>query len=272
MTAGARAGALLLAALAAAACSGPRQRFLDVATTTSVQNSGLLEMLLPHFTGATVRVHAAGSGRSLEMMADGIVDVVITHAPQTEARLLTAHPGWLYRKLAHNRFVIVGPPGDPARVAGALDAIDAFRRIAGAPVTFVSRGDASGTHEREQALWQEAGVTPDAARLIVSGRGMALTLRHAQERQGYTLADEATYRQLEHQLDLVVLSAGDPRLLNTYAVVHPPAHQLAEAFTEWLTRGDGRARIAAYQIEGRPAFTIWPAGCPDERPDLLPCA
>jgi tungstate transport system substrate-binding protein len=270
MTAGARAGALLLAALAAA-CSGTRQQFLDVATTTSVQNSGLLEALLPHFTAATIRVHAAGSGRSLEMMADGIVDLVITHAPQTEARLLMEHPGWLYRKLAHNRFVIVGPPDDPAGVGEATDAIDAFRRIARAPVTFVSRGDASGTHEREQALWQEAGVTPGEARLIVSGRGMALTLRHAQERRGYALADEATYWQLQHQLDLVVLSAGDPRLLNTYAVVHPPADPLAEVFTEWLTRGDGRARIAAYQIEGRPAFTIWPAGCPDERPDLLPC-
>jgi len=262
---------LLLAALAAAACSGPRQRFLDVATTTSVQNSGLLEMLLPHFTGATVRVHAAGSGRSLEMMADGIVDVVITHAPQTEARLLTAHPGWVYRKVAHNRFVIVGPSDDPARVGEASGAIDAFRRIASAPVTFVSRGDASGTHEREQVLWQEAGVTPGDTRLIVSGRGMALTLRHAQERRAYTLADEATYWQLERQLDLVILSAGDPRLINTYAVVHPPGNPLAEAFTQWLTRGDGRARIATYQIEGRPAFAIWPPGCADDRPELLPC-
>ncbi len=267
-----RVSLTLLAVLLAAAACGPRQQFIDVATTTSVQNSGLLEVLLPHFTGATVRVHAAGSGRALQMMADGIVDLVITHAPATEARALAEHPGWRYQKLAYNRFVIVGPAADPARVGQAPDALEAFRRIAAAPATFVSRGDESGTHERELALWQEAGAAPDQARLIISGRGMALTLRHAQERQGYTLSDEATFWQLERQLDLVVLAAGDARLLNTYAVIHPPDQPLADAFSGWLTRGDGRTRLGAYEIEGRPAFTAWPDGCPGERPDLMPCA
>ena len=150
-----------------AGCSRSSERApaLDVATTTSVQNSGLLEALLPHFTDATVRVHAAGSGRSLEMLADGIVDLVISHAPETETRYLADHPGWLYRKLAFNRFVIVGPRADPAMIRQAGDALEAFRRIAGAPVTFVSRGDSSGTHERELMLWKAAGVTPLPERL-----------------------------------------------------------------------------------------------------------
>jgi tungstate transport system substrate-binding protein len=256
-----------------AACSGSAERppTLDVATTTSVQNSGLLEALLPHFTDAIVRVHAAGSGRSLEMLADGIVDVVISHAPETEARYLADHPDWLYRKLAFNRFVIVGPRDDPAGIRQAGDALEAVRRIAGAPVTFVSRGDSSGTHERELMLWKAAGVAPPPERLLVSGRSMAVALRHAQERQGYTLSDEATFWQLERQLDLVVLFDGDARLLNTYAVVHPPGSQAADRFIHWLTRGAGRQRIDAYRVQERVAFTVWPSRCPDDTPVLQPC-
>src|SRR5687768_2882430 len=151
--------ALVCLAAAIAACSTVERGTLDLATTTSVQNSGLLEALLPHYGEATVRVHAAGSGRSLEMLADGVVDLVISHAPEAETRYLAEHRDWQYRKLAYNRFVVVGPSNDPANVRNATDALDAFRRIAGAPVTFVSRGDQSGTHEREQMLWKAAGVT-----------------------------------------------------------------------------------------------------------------
>jgi tungstate transport system substrate-binding protein len=255
------------------ACAGSAERAvtLDLATTTSVQNSGLLEALLPHFRQATVRVHAAGSGRSLEMLADAVVDIVISHAPDTEGRYLADHPGWRYRKLAFNRFVIVGPKNDPAAVREATDAFDAFRRIAAEPVTFVSRGDSSGTHEREQMLWKTAGVMPRADRLLVSGRSMAVALRHAQERQGYTLSDEATFWQLEPQLDLVLLFAGDARLLNTYAVVYPRGNEVADALTEWLTRGPGRERIDRFRAQGRIAFTVWPLGCPDYAPTVPLC-
>src|ERR671911_1581246 len=141
-------------------CAPATRPALDIATTTSVQNSGLLDSLLPHFAPAQVRVHAAGSGRSLEMLADGVVDLVISHAPETETRYLATHADWRYRKLASNWFVIVGPKDDPARVRDAADALDAFRRIAAAPVPFVSRGDESGTHEREQGFWRSAGVAP----------------------------------------------------------------------------------------------------------------
>ena len=254
-----------------AACTPATRPTLDIATTTSVQNSGLLDHLLPHFEPAQVRVHAAGSGRSLEMLADGVVDLVISHAPEAEARYLATHPDWRYRKVASNWFIIIGPRDDPARVRDAADVLDAFRRIAAAPVPFVSRGDESGTHEREQTFWRATGVTPAPGRLIVSGRGMALALRHADEINGYALSDEATFRQLQPQLDLVAFTIGDARLLNTYAVIHQQSDARAEMLAEWLVNGGGRRRIAEFQIDGRAAFTIWPQSCPGLSPDAQPC-
>src|SRR5688572_33230802 len=153
-----------------AACTSAARPVIDIATTTSVQNSGLLDYLLPHFAEAQVRVHAAGSGRALQMLADGVVDLVISHAPETEARYLATHADWRYRKLASNWFIIVGPGDDPAHVRDATDALDAFRRMAAAPVPLVSRGDESGTYEREQAFWRSSGVTPSRERLIEIGR------------------------------------------------------------------------------------------------------
>lgn len=253
------------------ACTSAARPTIDVATTTSVQNSGLLDYLLPHFERAQVRVHAAGSGRSLEMLADGVVDLVISHAPETEARYLATHADWRYRKLASNWFIIVGPGDDPARVREAADAVDAFRRIAAAAVPFVSRGDQSGTHEREQSLWRAAGAAPSPQRLIVSGRGMAQALRHADEINCYTLSDDATFRQLQPQLDLVAMTIADRLLLNTYAVIHPNASGDAAIFAEWLLDGDGRNRISAFRIAGQEAFTVWPRSCPDEAPDAQPC-
>lgn len=256
------------------ACSTPVEQppTLDVATTTSVQNSGLLEALLPHFSDATVHVHAAGSGRALEMLKDGIVDLVISHAPDTETKYVAEHPDWRYQKLAFNRFIVVGPPDDPARVTEAKNVLDAFRRIAATPVNFISRGDSSGTHEREQTLWRLAGVVPASGRLLTSGRGMANTLRQADEKQAYTLADEATFWQLQRQVDLVTVSEGDDLLLNTYAVIHPRDANTAATFADWLTRGEGRQRIERHLIEGRVAFHVWPDGCPGNVPAAMPCS
>ena len=262
----------ILAGLVVGCAEQPQQpRTLDIATTTSVQNSGLLEALLPHFEPAIVRVHAAGSGRALEMLKDEIVDLVISHAPETEARYLTAHPDWSYQKLAFNRFVLVGAPADPAGVKETTNVLAAFRRIARAPVDFVSRGDGSGTHEREQILWKQAGAAPPAGRLLVSGQGMATTLRQAHEMHAYTLSDEATFWQLEKQLDLAIVSEGDDLLLNTYAVIHPMDGETAARFAEWLTRGEGRQRIEDHRIEGRVAFQVWPEQCPGKTPDAIPC-
>jgi tungstate transport system substrate-binding protein len=241
------------------ACSPHPATPLDIATTTSVQNSGLLDTLLPAYraeTNVDVRVHAAGSGRALQMMSEGLAQLVISHAPEAEAAALSAHRHWVKSRLAHNWFVVVGPPGDSANVRGASDVAEAFRRIATAKVPFVSRGDESGTHEREKALWASAGVMPGSPHYIVSGRGMALALRHADEVQGYTLTDEATFRQLAPGLDLELLYRGDERLLNVYSVIYPVGDQTAEDFARWLTAGKGRELIGRFTIAGTRAFEL----------------
>jgi tungstate transport system substrate-binding protein len=265
-----RIGALFaFAAWLLTACSVTRDATLDIATTTSVVNSGLLAALLPKYASATVRVHAAGSGRALEMLAAGDVDLIITHAPNAEARYLAQHSDWLYRKLASNRFVIVGPNADPANVGQAESAADAFRRIAHAEAPFISRGDESGTHERERELWRAAGVTTPV--LLTGGGGMAMTLRQADAKHAYTLTDEATWWQLEQEVDLSVLLAGDAALLNTYAVIAPRERRRAVDFAEWLSDRSGRDLIGVFQIAGRTAFAVWPQDCPRDMPARTSC-
>ena len=245
-----------------------------MATTTSVQNSGLLAHLLPRFereSGSSVRVHAAGSGRALQMLADGAVDLVISHAPEAERRMLAGHADWSYRKIAHSRFAVAGPHSDAAQVRGAVDAGNAFQRIADAGETFVSRGDESGTHERERALWKAAGRQPAPPQLIVSGAGMGQALRHADAARAYVLTDVPTFRQLSGGLDLQLLFEKDARLLNSYAVITGTAEN-AHALASWLTGPDGRAAIASFRIAGGPAFEPWPAGCAGTRPEHSPCA
>ena len=261
--------ALALAACVLAACDTTRPATLDIATTTSVVNSGLLAALLPEYRPATVRVHAAGSGRALEMLANSDVDLIITHAPYAEARYLSQHADWVYRKLASNRFVIVGPKADPAKIAQAESAADGFRRIAENKSPFISRGDESGTHERERELWTAADVKTPV--VLTSGGGMAMTLRQADAQHAYTLTDEATWWQLEREVELSVLLAGDSALLNTYAVIARRDRPRAVAFAEWLSDGSGRDLIGAFLIAGRKAFAVWPQDCPRDMPARTPC-
>jgi tungstate transport system substrate-binding protein len=181
-------------------CRRSDTNYLDIATTTSVQNSGLMEALLPQFHPAVVRVHAVGSGLALKMPADRTVDLAISHAPSAETRYFAEHRDWEYRKMAFNNFVVIGPLGDPASIRNSPNVGEAFRPIASSGSGFVSRGDRSGTDEREQALWKEAGVSPRPERRFVSGASMAVTLRQADERQAYTLSDDATFRQLANRL------------------------------------------------------------------------
>lgn len=249
----------LAAASVLAACSSPRLTTLDIATTTSVQNSGLLDVLLPAYrteSGIEVRVHAAGSGRALQMLDQGFAQLVISHAPAAEAAALRAHPGWVSRRLAHNWFVIVGPQPDLAAVRTSTDAVDAFARIKAAGALFVSRGDESGTHEREKMLWDLAGARPAAPQYVTSGRGMSLALRHADELQAYTLSDEATFLYLAHELDLAILYRGDERLRNVYSVIHPREDETAAHLAEWLVAGNGRALIGGFTVAGQPIFAI----------------
>lgn len=269
-------GARIVAVTVAALLTGCRQSppTLDIATTTSVQNSGLLAVVVPaveQATGVTLRVHAAGSGRALQMLDAHAVDAVISHAPAAEARLLAGHPDWFYRKLAHNRFVMVGPAADPARIHDAPDGVTAFQRIADSAAAFVSRGDESGTHERENAFWEAAGRRPAGARLIVSGRGMAQALRHADEAAAYTLTDVPTFRQIAGHLELQVLFDAGDQLTNTYAVLHRNDRPDAAAFAAWLLSDAGRTVLGAFLVDGQRGFEPWPKGCASGKPTDVPC-
>ncbi len=259
----------LVVAFLCAACA-PSSPRLVIATTTSVQNSGLLGVLLPAYEAAAIDVHAVGSGLALNMLANGEVALVISHAPALEARLLAAHADWRYQKIAFNRFVIVGPTNDPARIAGVPDPVRAFQQIAAARAAFVSRGDQSGTHEREQALWAAAQVTPGDW-LLISGSGMAQALRHADAKPAYTLSDEGTFWQLEKQLSLRSFPSNDPLLMNTYALLYRSGDAGAQALGRWLSQDNGRQIIQNYRVQERAPFTVWPDGCPGATPEAMPC-
>lgn len=267
--------AAIIAAAAFACAPSPRGQ-LTMATTTSVGNSGLLDVLIPEYeqqAGITVQSHLVGSGRALAMLASGGADVVISHAPEAEAAALRAHPGWWYRKIMFNDFVIVGPPDDAAGVRGAASAADAMRRIAASEARFISRGDQSGTHEREWQLWTLAGAQPAAERLVTAGAGMGSTLRVASEVGAYTLADRATFSQHAVNLRLAILFEADTQLLNTYAVIAGDLSSRpgARVFGEWLVSGGGRDVIGRYRNAGdRPAFEPWPPGRTADRPEALP--
>ena len=254
--------------------SEERPTTLTIATTTSVDQSGLLATLMPAYrseSGVEVRVHAVGSGQALAMLARGDAALAISHAPKAEAAVLRSHPDWHYRKLAFNQFVVVGPPGDPARVGQASSAVDAFRRIAQSSARFVSRGDQSGTHESEEQLWTLARQRTGSDRLIISGRSMSQALRHADEAEAYTLSDEATFHRFEQQLELAAHYRGDRLLVNSYAVLYPPGNADASSFAEWLTAGTGRLLIGAFTVDGRKEYSVWPEGCYASAPIDEPC-
>ena len=260
----------LLALLSLTACARA-QPPLVLATTTSMGASGLLDRVLPAYEAATVRPVLVGSGRALEMLAAGTADVVVSHAPARETEMLKAHPSWWYRKILFNDFLIVGPREDPGAVAAAADTLDAMRRIAASRTPFLSRGDESGTHEREQALWAEAGTAPADGRLIVAGAGMGQTLRIASATGAYTLTDRASFETLQHSIALVILHEGDPRLLNTYAVIATPERAAGFAFARWLASGDGAEVLRRVVTGGEvPGFSTWPEGAERHHPAAQP--
>lgn len=253
-----------------------QQRHLRIATTTSIDNSGLLEKLLKEFERASeteVDALAVGSGRAIELVRQGDADLMLTHDPIGERRFIDEHHPLLYRKLMCSEFVIAGPVEDPAGAGRADSAIEAMGSIGLSSSQFVSRGDRSGTHSAESRLWELAKSRPGKRRLLESGQGMAATLRIASERQAYTLTDRPTYVQLRDTLDLAIIYRGsDPELLNCYAVTVPfgPNEDAAAALAEWLTRGGGRELIASFEIDRERMFTTWPGGIPDDRPEAVP--
>lgn len=213
-----------VAALAQARTSAADERGsrrVIVATTTSLYDTGLLDSLQPLFerrTGYVLRVVAVGSGQALRMGERGDADVILSHSPRAEEALVAAGHAVRRRLVAANYFTIVGPPEDPAGVRRAASAAEALLRVARSGAVFVSRGDSSGTHQRELALWPSTG-RPRWRGYVETGQGMAATLLIASERRGYTLADRSTYGALRRRLDLAVLRDNEPALLNVYHVI-----------------------------------------------------
>lgn len=240
------------------------QKVLRLATTTSTDNSGLLKHLLPAFeksSGYKVQVIAVGTGKALRMGQDGDVDVVMVHARTDEDKFVAAGYGVNRRDLMYNDFVIVGPKRDPAGIGAIPDPAAALARIATREMTFVSRGDESGTYKKEQALWQAAGITPRGKWYRSIGQGMEQALQIASEMQGYTLADRGTWLALRKKLDLEILVQGDRRLFNPYGVIavnparYPDVnYQGAMAFITWLTSPVGQNQIAAFKVDGESLF------------------
>ncbi len=237
---------------------------LRLATTTSTENSGLLARLHPAFEQAqdvAVDVIAVGSGKALALGRNGDVDVILAHDPVAEEAFMADGAGSERHPVMHNDFVILGPSADPAKVGAATSAADAFARIASARSAFVSRGDQSGTHTKELALWQAAAVTPAGPWYLSVGQGMEAALQIATDKGAYILADRGTWLAYKRQLELRLLHAGDPALFNPYHVllVNPALHPhvkaaLAKAYADFLTSADGRRRIAEFMIEGEQLF------------------
>jgi tungstate transport system substrate-binding protein len=234
-----------LVARGAQAQGGPPSRDVILATTTSLQETGLLDTLTPLFraaTGYTLRPVAVGSGQALKMGERGDADVVLAHAPEAEAAFMAAGHGTRRRVVAWNYFTIVGPPDDPAGVRRAPTSAAALAAIATAGAVFVSRGDSSGTHQRELALWRAAGGKPVWRGYLETGQGMSATLLVADERRGYALTDLATYGALRRRLDLVALRGEEPELRNVYHVIelNPAGHPRmntdgGRAFADFMT-------------------------------------
>lgn len=241
---------------------------LTLATTTSTENSGLLGYLLPRFEeeyGVQVDVVAVGTGQALQLGRDGNADVLLVHARAREDAFLAEGHGVRREDVMYNDFVILGPAGDPAGIRGQSNASEALERVGQAEAPFVSRGDDSGTHTKERAIWEAAGVEPGGDWYLSAGQGMGAVLTMADELQAYTLSDRATYlaRTLEG-IELRILVEGDPTLFNPYGViaVNPTkgAHiqaSLADTLVDWLVALPTQERIAQFGVAefGAPLFT-----------------
>ncbi len=241
-----------------------QQKFITVASTTSTEQSGLFEYLLPIFeqkTGIAVRVVAQGTGQALETGRSGDADVVFVHAPAAEMDFVAAGDGSVRHAVMYNDFVIVGPGDDPAGVKGTSDAAAALAKIAGTQSPFASRGDDSGTYKKELELWNAAGVEPAGNWYRETGSGMGPTLNTASQMPAYTLTDRGTWLSFRNPGPLEVLVEGDKTLFNQYSamLVTPEKHphvksEEGRAFIDWLLSEEGQRAIAGFQINGKQLF------------------
>ena len=248
----------------AAGVATATDRPLRFATTTTTANAGLMEYLLPHFSGATgIDVHliVVGTGTALRLGRDGEVDLLMAHARAAEDAFVAAGDGVDRADVMFNDFVIVGPPGDPAAIAGSAGASDALRRIHAGGQLFVSRGDDSGTHRRELELWRHAGVSPDYSGYREVGQGMGRALQIASELDAYTLTDRGTWLAYRGHLELALLYEGGPDMLNPYGIIavnparHPDVNYVAaRRLIDWITAPAAQRLIGEYRIGGRALF------------------
>lgn len=262
---------LVLAAFATLALAVPVSRatdnFIIVQSTTSTQNSGLFEHILPLFTkktGIEVRVVAVGTGQALKNAQKGDGDVVLVHSQPDEEKFVA--DGWGVKRypVMYNDFIIVGPATDPAKIAGMKQAPEALKKIADAQTPFASRADDSGTHKAELKLWKEAGVDPKSSSgswYLETGSGMGATLNIAVGKQAYALTDRGTWLAFANKGDFKVMVEGDNKLFNQYGVilVNPAKYpnvkaNQGQAFIDWLTGPEGQAAIANYKIDGQQLF------------------
>ncbi len=252
--------------VSSASCSDESRSALVLGVPTTVQDSGLLDVLLPAFQQAypnyELRFVAAGSGELLALGARGDLDVVITHAPRDELEFMQAGHGIERRRLMENDFVIVGPASDPADIRGMSDAPAALARIAEEDAAFYSRGDESGTHRKELDLRRSVGIPAGGTGYSEVGEGMESLLRAASEKGAYALSDRATYLNLRAALELEILVESDPRLRNVYSVTlvaEPRNPGAARAFIGWITAEEGQRIIGAYGRERFDAPLYHPA-------------
>jgi len=252
---------------AAAARAGTAERSIVVASTTSTQDSGLFDYLLPIFTrktGITVKIIAQGTGQALDSGRRGDVDVVFVHAKAAELRFVADGEGTQRHPVMYNDFVLVGPMGDPAGVKGGHDIALALRAILQRRAAFISRGDRSGTHLAELDLWRASGIAIEKERgswYKSIGQGMGAALNFAAGSDGYLLCDRATWIHFNNKARLQVVVEGDRRLFNQYGVilVNPRKHpsvkrELGQRFIDYLISPEGQADIAHYRIDGQQLF------------------
>ncbi|NLA40397.1 MAG: solute-binding protein [Smithella sp.] len=247
--------------------AAPKQKNIILATTTSTQDSGLLDTLIPIFekeTGYFVKTIAVGSGQAMKMGEKGEADVLLVHSPDAEKKFVEAGYGINRRLVMHNDFIIVGPPSDPAAIKGVKSSSDALKKIAAANALFISRADNSGTHVKEKALWKKANIVPAGQKWFQeTGLGMGQTLNVSSEKGAYTLADRGTYLAIRKHLGLAILNEGDAALLNIYHVIEvngakwPKANaQGAKAFADFMVSAKTQNIIKTFGVDkyGSPLF------------------
>ncbi len=244
-----------------------RQKHVILATTTSTQDSGLLDVLIPMFekkTGYFVKTIAVGSGQAMAMGEKGEADVLLVHSPDAEKKFMTAGYGVDRKLVMHNDFIVVGPASDPSKVKGTKATVDVFKKIAASQGLFISRGDKSGTHAKELAIWKAASINPEKEKWYQqTGLGMGQTLNVASEKRAYTLADRGTYLALKKRLDLPILAEGDAILLNIYHVIDvnpvkfPKVNAAGgKAFNDFMVSKETQEVIRTFGVDkfGSPLF------------------